>query len=94
MILHALDNYLELPYLDGKVSMFCITAYVDLLLPLVLLFYGLAFLIVVAAYMLPFCVAAYFRNPNRDAIGVLNLFLGWSGIGWVIALVWAFKKDR
>jgi len=27
------------------------------------------------------------------AIGALNLFLGWSLIGWVAALVWALTKD-
>jgi hypothetical protein len=32
---------------------------------------------------------------KRDAISisVLNLLLGWTMIGWVIALVWALKED-
>jgi len=34
------------------------------------------------------------RNKrNAKAILVLNLFLGWTLIGWVIALVWACVKD-
>jgi len=29
---------------------------------------------------------------NMDAILILNLFLGWTFLGWVIALVWAFTN--
>jgi hypothetical protein len=29
------------------------------------------------------------RHRNRAAIGMLNLFLGWTFIGWVVALLWA-----
>ncbi|HKW18679.1 MAG TPA: superinfection immunity protein [Terriglobales bacterium] len=44
-------------------------------------------------YFLPAIIA--FVRSKRDAVSilVLNLFLGWSVIGWVIALVWALKQD-
>jgi hypothetical protein len=44
-------------------------------------------------YFLPAIVA--FARSKRDAVSilVLNLFLGWTAIGWVIALVWALKAD-
>jgi Superinfection immunity protein len=44
-------------------------------------------------YFLPTIIA--FARSKRDvgAIFVLNFFLGWSVIGWVIALVWALKHD-
>jgi Superinfection immunity protein len=44
-------------------------------------------------YFLPAIVA--FARSKRDAgsILVLNFFLGWTAIGWVIALVWALKQD-
>ena len=42
-------------------------------------------------YFLPAFVARHKRNAK--AILVLNLFLGWTLIGWVIALVWAYVKD-
>ena len=32
------------------------------------------------------------NHPNKIAILLLNIFLGWSFIGWVIALVWSFIK--
>ena len=52
-------------------------------------FFGLGF----GMYFLPSIVA--FARSKRDAgaILVLNLFLGWTAIGWVIALVWALKQD-
>jgi hypothetical protein len=29
------------------------------------------------------------RHRNRTAIGMLNLFLGWTLFGWLVALLWA-----
>lgn len=40
-------------------------------------------------YFLPWIIAGQRDHPNNAAIGLLNLFLGWTLIGWVIALVWA-----
>jgi len=44
-------------------------------------------------YFLPAIVG--FARSKRDAVSilVLNLFLGWTAIGWVIALIWALKQD-
>jgi hypothetical protein len=44
-------------------------------------------------YFLPAIIA--FGRSKRDAgaILVLNFFLGWTAIAWVIALVWALKQD-
>jgi hypothetical protein len=42
-----------------------------------------------AAYFLPALVAFARHHYNNGAIFVLNLFLGWTLIGWVAALVWA-----
>jgi hypothetical protein len=52
-------------------------------------FFGFGFLM----YFLP-TILAFARN-KRDtaAILLLNLFLGWTMIGWVVALVWAVKAD-
>lgn len=46
------------------------------------------------AYFLPSIIAKARNARNVAAIFVLNLTLGWTVIGWIIALVWAFVKDR
>ncbi len=43
-------------------------------------------------YFLPSFVG--YQKRNFGAILVLNLLLGWTFIGWVIALVWAMTKDN
>ncbi|WP_448062023.1 superinfection immunity protein [Cellulomonas hominis] len=40
-------------------------------------------------YMLPWAIAATRGRSNQATIGVLNLLLGWSLIGWVVTLVMA-----
>ncbi|MCO6442345.1 MAG: superinfection immunity protein [Nitrococcus mobilis] len=45
-----------------------------------------------AAYLLPWIVAAARKHHNVWAIFMLNLALGWTFLGWVWALVWAFMN--
>lgn len=44
-------------------------------------------------YFLPAIIG--FARSKRDAVSilVLNVLLGWTAIGWVIALIWALKQD-
>jgi Superinfection immunity protein len=43
-------------------------------------------------YFFPAIVAALRHHRNADAICVLNLFLGWTFLGWVAAIVWAMTN--
>jgi Superinfection immunity protein len=43
--------------------------------------------IVVAGYFLPTLIAGFRRHHNASAIGMLNLALGWTLLGWIAALV-------
>ena len=45
-----------------------------------------------AIYFIPTLVAFERLRRNRGAIFVLNLFLGWTLVGWVAALVWAWMN--
>lgn len=45
-------------------------------------------------YFFPLIMAILKKKKNSDAIGVLNLLLGWTFIGWVVALVWACTVDK
>lgn len=54
----------------------------------------LAFILVAASpiiYFLPSVVGR--KKRNFGAILILNLFLGWTVVGWVAALVWAVTKE-
>ena len=51
--------------------------------------FGLPFLM----YFLPSIIALARSKRDLLAIFLLNLFLGWSVIGWIVALVWAAKND-
>ncbi len=44
-------------------------------------------------YFLPSIIAL--ARSKRDIAGIilLNFFLGWTMIGWVVALIWAVKTD-
>ena len=53
-----------------------------------------AFVFVPALYMLPTYDAWIRKKPPLQSIAALNFFLGWSALGWVAALVWAFKKPE
>jgi hypothetical protein len=44
-------------------------------------------------YFLPTILAAARSKRDAGAIFVLNLFLGWTFLGWIVALVWALKHD-
>jgi hypothetical protein len=44
-------------------------------------------------YFLPSIIALMRNKRDIVAIILLNFFLGWSVIGWIVALVWAAKSD-
>ena len=55
--------------------------------------YGLWVLGIFAAiYFAPFIMALVRGVPNAWSIGVIDLFLGWTLIGWVIALAMAARS--
>lgn len=45
------------------------------------------------AYFIPFIVAAGRRHRFTTAIGLINLLLGWTVIGWLAAIIWAVNRD-
>jgi hypothetical protein len=44
-------------------------------------------------YFLPSIIAVVRSKRDIAAIVLLNFFLGWTMIGWIVALVWAVKTD-
>lgn len=45
-------------------------------------------------YFLPTVIAAAKGRVNCFAIFVLNLFVGWTLIGWIGTLIWALTEGR
>lgn len=43
------------------------------------------------AYMFPAIVGWEREHPNQISIALLNFFLGWTFIGWVASIVWAYS---
>ncbi len=53
---------------------------------------GLMLFLAVVLYFLPTFVAGTRGHQNTVPIFVLNLFLGFTGAGWIVALVWALTQ--
>ena len=55
---------------------------------------GIFFLlaILMPIYFAPSWVAWNKNHQQQDAIVILNIVAGWSVLGYIVALVWAFKK--
>jgi hypothetical protein len=45
-------------------------------------------------YWLPTIVAIVRQAHSALGIFLLNLFFGWTGLGWLVALVWALAADN
>ena len=46
----------------------------------------------VYVYLVPSINAYDRRHHNLAAIVVLNVLLGWTALGWIIALVWSYTR--
>ncbi len=45
----------------------------------------------IALHFLPGIIATRRHHPNTLAIWLVNLFFGWTFIGWIVALIWALN---
>lgn len=57
--------------------------------PLRLLFLLPYLLVFAAIYIAPLLIATYRNHNNRLQIALLDILLGWTVIGWAVALIWA-----
>lgn len=51
------------------------------------------FIILFFIYLIPSIIAGYKQHKDGYAIMALNILIGWTFIGWVIALIWALKSN-
>ena len=50
--------------------------------------------IIVGSYFVPTLVALKKHKRNVNAIAAVNILLGWTFLGWVVALVWTLTEDQ
>jgi hypothetical protein len=54
---------------------------------------GVFYFLCGGVYLMPYFLAVKRRHSNAPAIGALNFLLGWTFLGWVGAMVWAFTSS-
>jgi hypothetical protein len=52
-----------------------------------------AVLVVLALYFLPSIIAVARKVTHKGSVIVINVFLGWTFIGWVVALAMACRTS-
>ena len=50
--------------------------------------------LVTGGYLLPWAIAATRGKSNSGTIALVNLLLGWTVVGWIVALVMACTKHQ
>jgi len=53
----------------------------------------LTFILIGAVYFIPTIIANNKDKKNTQAIFLVNLLLGWTFIGWFVALIWSVTND-
>jgi hypothetical protein len=61
-------------------------ANVHLVLIAIVVFLGLTL------YFMPWLIANHRHHHNQVPIFLVNLFFGWTAIGWLVSLIWAFTS--
>lgn len=51
-------------------------------------------ILVIILYFVLTLVAMCKGHDNVGAVGALNLFLGWTFIGWVLAFIWSLAGGK
>jgi hypothetical protein len=57
-------------------------------------FFGASFIVVFGLYFLPSIVALARGVKNSGSVVIVNIFLGWTLIGWVVALAMAARTEK
>lgn len=59
--------------------------------PIVSIIFGF---VILALYFVPAIIANQRKHKQYNPILLINLFLGWTFIGWLIALIWAVSYQE
>jgi hypothetical protein len=50
-------------------------------------------ILAILVYFLPSLIASNRKHNNVNPIQALNIFLGWTALGWIAALIWALTDN-
>lgn len=86
----------------GLMPGFLIRFLLAIFLPLAFWFIGLSapeiwslwLISCIAVYFFPSIEAVIRQSPDALSIAMLNLFLGWTLVGWVVALAWSVRSVK
>lgn len=56
--------------------------------------FGSAVLLVLMLYFWPAINAIQYGHQATFGIVLLNLLLGWTLLGWIVAFVWSYQRER
>lgn len=59
-----------------------------------LIFSFMLWALILIAYIMPAAIASHRKCKATAAIAIVNVFLGWTFIGWVVALAWAVSGEK
>ncbi|WP_157790543.1 superinfection immunity protein [Bradyrhizobium japonicum] len=57
-------------------------------MPIFYIFFGI---LLFHLYFIPSVVARWTKHPMKSLIFAFNIFLGWTIIGWILAMIWALN---
>lgn len=52
------------------------------------------FAVLTLGYLIPGAIATTRKHPSSVAVWCVNVLLGWSVIGWIVALIWALTTPQ
>lgn len=53
----------------------------------------LAIICLITIFFIPTSVALFRDSSKKRGVFWVNLLVGWTGIGWIIALIWSFMSE-
>lgn len=53
----------------------------------------IVYLALIVLYFIPTIIADSRNSIHKVSIFILNLFLGWTFLGWLVSLIWAFSSS-
>ena len=54
----------------------------------------IAVLLLLLIYFIPTIISMLRSHPNAVAIIVLNILAGWTGLGWLVSLIWSLLRIK